>query len=271
MPDRRATGPARVLQRAYQRLSECSDVVTAADCLKSIGQGIGMPHPAVIDDYSVSGLLTIEDGRALSSVLGWDADIVEQWLRQKLHLVSPIAAVCRMSTRPFSWDAQAVATAVMEDRSGAEVDWPLAPARGFYGGITVPIHMPRGRTGSVSWYARDACVDVAAALQEHGDLLRLAAHGFMDIVYALRAEEASSANAQARLSEREIECLTWAALGRTDLQIGAVIHRSPTTARFHIDNAVRKLGARNRTHAVAIAAQSGLIHPSASWTAETWR
>ena len=100
MPDRRATGSTRLLQSAYQRLSRCSDLVAAADCLKSIGQAIGMPHPAVIDDYSLNRLLTIDDGRALSSVLGWDADIVEQWLRQELHLVSPIAAACRMSTSP---------------------------------------------------------------------------------------------------------------------------------------------------------------------------
>jgi len=252
-----------MLQESYQQLSASSDLVGAAACLKSIGEGIGMPYPAVIDDYSSNHLLTIEDGRALTSVLGWDTGIVTQWLRQELHLVSPIAAVCRMSTRPFSWDAETVTMAVMENRSRAEVDWPLTPARGFFGGITVPIHLPRGRTGSVSWYARDACVDVAATLEEHADLLRLAGHRFMDLVYAFRAEEDSSADAPPSLSEREVECLTWAALGRTDSEIGAVIHRSPATARFHIDNAVRKLGARNRTQAVAIAAQRGLIHPRA--------
>jgi DNA-binding CsgD family transcriptional regulator len=121
--------------------------------------------------------------------------------------------------------------------------------------------MPRGRTGSVSWYSREASVDVSAVLAEHGDLLRLAGNRFMDLVYTARAESESSTQAPLQLSERELECLTWAALGRTDTEIGAVIHRSPTTARFHIDNAVRKLGARNRTQAVAIAAQRGLIHP----------
>ena len=92
-------------------------------------------------------------------------------------------------------------------------------------------------------------------------MLRLAGHRFMDLVYTVRAETESSEEAPLHLSERELECLTWAALGRTDTEIGAVIHRSPTTARFHIDNAVRKLGARNRKQAVAIAARRGLIHP----------
>jgi LuxR family quorum-sensing system transcriptional regulator CciR len=251
----------RELRDAYNELSECNELIVGAACLKAIGQCIGMPHPAVIDDYSSNRLLTIEDGRALTSLLGWEPEFVKHWLQQKLHLVSPIAAVCRMSTKPFAWDAETVAQAVMEGRSRQSIEWPLTPARGFFGGITVPIHMPRGRTGSVSWYSREPSVDVAAVLAEHGDLLRLAGHRFMDLVYAFRVETESSLEAPLHLSERELECLTWAALGRTDLEIGSVIHRSPTTARFHIDNAVRKLGARNRTQAVAIAAQRGLIHP----------
>jgi len=251
----------RLLEDAYNQLRQCSDLIGAANSLKEIGQCVRMPYPAVIDDYSSNRLLTIEDGRALTSVLGWAPDLVSQWLQQKLHLVSPIAAVCRMSTKPFAWDAQTVAKAVMEGRSGASIQWPLTPARGFFGGITVPIHMPRGRTGSVSWYSREASVDVAAVLVAHGDMLRLAGHRFMDLVYSVRAEAESYLDMPLHLSEREIECLTWAALGRTDTEIGPIIHRSPTTARFHIDNAVRKLGARNRTQAVAIAAQRGLIHP----------
>ncbi len=252
---------ARALQDAYEQLDQANDLIAAAASLKEIGRCIRMPHPAVIDDYSANRLLTIEDGRALTSVLGWEPEITEQWLRQKLHLVSPIGAVCRMSTRPFVWDAQTVTEAVMDEKSRAPIQWPLTPAQGFFGGITVPIHMPRGRTGSVSWYSRDASVDVAAAFADHRDVLRLAAYRFMDLVYSIRVGTESVQATPTHLSERELECLTWAALGRTDTEIGSVIHRSPTTARFHIDNAVRKLGARNRTQAVAIAARRGLIHP----------
>ena len=252
---------ACALRSAYAEFSACRDLIGAANGLKDIGRCIGMPYPAVIDDYSTNRLLTIEDGRALASVLGWDPEFVGQWLRQKLHLISPIAAVCRMSTKPFAWSARAVADAATEGRGRSAIEWPLTPARGFFGGITVPIHLPRARTGSVSWYSRDASVDVAAVLARHADVLRLAGHRFMDLVYVMRVETGSSDEATTRLSERELECLTWAALGRTDSEIGSVIHRSPATARFHIDNAVRKLGARNRTQAVAIAARRGMIHP----------
>lgn len=252
---------SRILEQIYGELRICEDLSTAAECLKRTGQAVGMPHPAVIDDYSSVRLLTVEDGRVLTNVLGWGSEPVRQWVQQRLHLVSPIAAVCRMSTRPFAWDAQTVADAVYDNRPRSAVNWPLTPERGFYGGITVPVHMPRGRTGSVSWYSRDPSVDVAAVLALHEDVLRLTGLRFLDLAYAGRADVGTSLDAAVPLSERELECLTWAALGRTDIEIGAIIHRSPTTARFHIDNAVRKLGARNRTQAVAMAAQHGLIHP----------
>ena len=141
--------PRENLQHAYDRLGESRDMVNAAECLKAIGRCIGMPHPAAIDDYSSSRLLTTEDGRALTTVLGWEPEFVEQWLRQKLYLVSPIAAVCRMSTKPFAWEAAAIERVIMEARGRTQIEWPLTPARGVFGGITVPIHMPRGRTGSL--------------------------------------------------------------------------------------------------------------------------
>jgi len=249
------------LRRICRALAECRDLIVAADCLIEIGRCIEMPHPAVIDDYSSDRLLTIEDGRTMASVLGWDADFFEKWSGQKLYLVSPIAAVCRVSTQPFAWNAAAIAAALDQTRRRSAIDWPLTPLRGVFGGITVPIHLPRGRTGSVSWYSRDSAIDPVAVLGAFGDWIRVAAHRFMDLVYSVRVEGGSAASEPAPLSERELECLAWAAVGRTDTEIAALIHRSPPTARFHIDNAVRKLKARNRTQAVAIAAEMGLIHP----------
>jgi DNA-binding CsgD family transcriptional regulator len=66
-------------------------------------------------------------------------------------------------------------------------------------------------------------------------------------------------NENISLTAREIECLTWAANGKTEEEIGMIIERSHETARFHLRNAVQKLNASNRTHAVALACSRGLI------------
>ncbi len=54
------------------------------------------------------------------------------------------------------------------------------------------------------------------------------------------------------LTERERECLSWAAHGFTAQEIAKQIGLSPSGVNFHFAKATRKLGARNRTHAVAI-------------------
>jgi LuxR family quorum sensing-dependent transcriptional regulator len=52
------------------------------------------------------------------------------------------------------------------------------------------------------------------------------------------------------LSPRETECLRWAALGKTDNEIGTILSISPRTARFHIENAKKKFGVATRIQAV---------------------
>jgi LuxR family quorum sensing-dependent transcriptional regulator len=53
------------------------------------------------------------------------------------------------------------------------------------------------------------------------------------------------------LSARERDCLAYMADGKKDREIGDLMDVTEVTVRFHIDNARRKLGARNRAEAVA--------------------
>ena len=61
------------------------------------------------------------------------------------------------------------------------------------------------------------------------------------------------------LSMRESECLRLAAQGNTDSAIGRLLSISPRTARFHIENAKKKLGVTTRTQAVAEALRLNAI------------
>lgn len=61
------------------------------------------------------------------------------------------------------------------------------------------------------------------------------------------------------LSKREVECLKWAAVGKTDYEISLIIGRSRATIRFHINNACTKLNAVNKSQALLKAAQLGYI------------
>lgn len=62
-----------------------------------------------------------------------------------------------------------------------------------------------------------------------------------------------------RLSARERQCVTWAAHGKTSEEIGVQLHISEPTVVFHINKVVRKLGVRNRMHAVALSVALGWV------------
>jgi DNA-binding CsgD family transcriptional regulator len=61
------------------------------------------------------------------------------------------------------------------------------------------------------------------------------------------------------LSAREREIMRRVALGQDGPEIAADLVVSPATVRTHIGNAIRKLGARSRAHAIALALRGGLL------------
>jgi two-component system, NarL family, response regulator LiaR len=61
------------------------------------------------------------------------------------------------------------------------------------------------------------------------------------------------------LTERELEVLTLLAQGMPNKEIAAHLTISERTAKFHVSSIMGKLGATNRTEAVSLAAQKGLI------------
>ncbi|MBJ9974801.1 autoinducer binding domain-containing protein [Pseudomonas sp. S75] len=64
---------------------------------------------------------------------------------------------------------------------------------------------------------------------------------------------------KAPLSEREREVLRWAADGKTLNEVADILTLSIETVKFHTRNAALKLGAANRTAAVARAALMGML------------
>ena len=66
--------------------------------------------------------------------------------------------------------------------------------------------------------------------------------------------------ADAALTPRELDVLRLLARGLQNKEIAIELGITGRTTKFHVGSLLRKLGAGNRTEAVAIAAQRGLIH-----------
>lgn len=106
----------------------------------------------------------------------------------------------------------------------------------------------------------DACL---AAVRSAGDLSkrdRVALQTIAQYAFAkVSGMVASDLSKYEKLTNREREVLTWVASGKSAWEIGEILGISKRTADEHSQAACRKLGAANRTQAVAIALQSKLI------------
>jgi len=74
-----------------------------------------------------------------------------------------------------------------------------------------------------------------------------------------RSDDSEVTGYRAKLTEREQEVLVLMARGLTNPQIGNELSISRSTANFHVQNVLNRLGARTRTEAVSIAVREGLI------------
>lgn len=61
------------------------------------------------------------------------------------------------------------------------------------------------------------------------------------------------------LSIRETEVLKWSAKGKTAEDISTILKLKKRTINFHIANAIKKMGAANKTSAVVQAVLSGIL------------
>lgn len=63
------------------------------------------------------------------------------------------------------------------------------------------------------------------------------------------------------MTARQLECLRWAAAGKSSADIGGIVGLSPRTVDDHLAAACRRLGVRTRVQAVVLALQHRLIPP----------
>jgi DNA-binding NarL/FixJ family response regulator len=81
------------------------------------------------------------------------------------------------------------------------------------------------------------------------------------IRHRLAATEKGPEKSELRLTEREVQVLTWVARGKSSADIATILEISERTVNFHLDNAMRKAGVATRVQAAVKCAMLGLIEP----------
>jgi DNA-binding CsgD family transcriptional regulator len=180
---------------------------------------------------------------------GW----VKRYFEQAYHDADPVMAYCANHITPIQWHELPLAKGSREELVMRE-----AADFGLRAGITMPIHSPNGELGILS-LALDAPPEQARTVTETAlpYVQLLAAH----LHEAVRRVAGLVKAAGPDLSPREVECLRWAADGKTSGEIAQILGLSESTINFHVNNSILKLDVINRQHAIGKAALQGLIQP----------
>lgn len=177
---------------------------------------------------------------------------VQHYLSQEYLRIDPVIIGCFQRFHPVDWKA-------LDWSSKAAITFRSEAVAAGVGnqGYSIPIRGPRGQFALFSLSNNDTDDDWAAFSEKHRRDLILCAHSFNQ--KALEIEVRRMPEPVKPLSGREVDVLTYLAMGYSRGQVAQTLNISEHTLRAYVESARFKLGATNTMHAVARAVAEGLI------------
>lgn len=193
-------------------------------------------HPLMRE--GIAALLAGQDGMAVVALAADGFDAVAQFARHRPDL-------CLMDLQMPGSDGVAAIAAIRR----LQADARIVVLTTFGGDARVAAAL---RAGAAGYLLKDVLGT------ELVDTVRAVCAGRQVISPALKRELAAHAISD-NLSSRELDVLRLAACGRSNRDIGVALVIREATVKTHMSTILAKLGASDRTHAVAIAVQRGYI------------
>ena len=186
----------------------------------------------------------------------------EQWWQhyndEGYMAIDPTVLHCTTRVVPLRWED------IRPEQSGSEprVKKFMSEAWdfGLRAGASFPVHGSQGEAAIFSLVSDTDSANSRAHVIEKlamGQLLS----GYVHEAVRRVVVDSAGPIPKVQLTERERECLTWAAEGKTAWETSQILNISERTVIFHLQNAAQKLQVTNRPQAVARAVSQQLITP----------
>jgi DNA-binding CsgD family transcriptional regulator len=232
----------RIFQSFVDALADGVDATSLHDALADVSVAFGFPWFAYF---------CIPAGfRAPTWLISnYSSEWTDRYLGRRYDHLDPVIVRAEAGIEPFLWGEQLLAD------KGSEAEarfFEEASGFGIRHGFTVPIREPRTRVSAVTFAVDQSASAFEQSIAAHGKVLQL-----MAIYFHRHARQILAADRVVngvRLTRRELECLQWAAHGKSAGDIGTILGISRKTAAFHLDNLRAKLDVRSTSQAVALLA-----------------
>ena len=234
----------RVFQAFVDGLSASSDATDLRNVLSTAAGAL---------DLSCFAYLALPNGKQDQPKListypiGW----TEHYLRQRYERFDPVIVKALTTPEPFEWGHG------LSPKSFSTAQYELLEEAAQFGircGFTVPVHDPRGPIAAVTFATDERRPAFQRCIESNKRVLQLMTIYFH--AHARRKLAPERIVNGVALSPRELECLKWAAQGKSAWEIGQILNISRRTAAFHLDNVKAKFGVRTVCQAVVRLAAS---------------
>lgn len=179
----------------------------------------------------------------------WPEEFAKHWIENDLILQDPVTRHAMRARGLFDWSEAHELNPVSGNRV---ID--AAQDYGMDKGIAIPITVGVMPMGLVSVGYNDA---IDSDDLKHLELV--ASHAYVSLLNLVQKGKSDSFLPSVRLSPREIDVLSFTAIGKSAWEISKIYSISESTVKKHLSSINVKLGTANKAHAVAKALQGGHI------------
>ncbi|WKA26487.1 helix-turn-helix transcriptional regulator [Bradyrhizobium roseum] len=179
----------------------------------------------------------------------------ERYFDLRYQMIDPVVQRAAKEYDLFSWGGAPIIGAAKEQQRLFEE----ATTFGIKSGITVPIRMGFGRIAAFTFATAESIAGTNRLLLETTDVLRLIGLYFHAHVSVRLDRPLGKPRDKAALTQRERQCLSWVARGKTISDVAVLVQIRPRTVVFHLENARRKLNAGSIAQCVAEALRRGQL------------
>jgi LuxR family transcriptional activator of conjugal transfer of Ti plasmids len=178
------------------------------------------------------------------------------YLRNHYERLDPVVMQALKDPEPFRWG---IGLSTRFTSSAQQEILDEASQFGIRFGFTVPIHDGRGPIAALTFATDQQRSPFEKCVESHARVLQLMAMYFH--AHVRRKLSGDRRIAGALLSSRELECLEWAAKGKSAWETGRILGISRHTVASYLENAKEKLGVRTIVQAATrLAAAKGEEH-----------
>lgn len=173
----------------------------------------------------------------------WPADWFALYEREGLAPLDPVVTDAARSMTSFTLSERRAAWQI---EAGGRRVLAVAETYGWKEVFVIPVHGPFGYQGAVSLAGLEP-VTLTGAERVALEAASRAIH------MRCRSERGFGVGLADRptLTDRQLQCLRWVAVGKSDSDIALLVGIAEATVHYHVEEAKRRLGVRSRLQAVA--------------------